>query len=378
MRENASGWELRVRDAQLRLVRYEPDRSYRWTQVCSVRGSLTPGGEVVLSLKGHDAVLQVPGCMRAAARLGQLAECAGLPVPGAPALVPLPLSSRPPHLPGRCEWGPAVWCSSPAAAVRCGRECFCATAGPGLRAGPRRRAWPPPAKWETRHDCLVANHTPPAGWGPPQVVFIGDSITEMLAGTLVSCPRPAEWAGSGGDARRQVFLDTFGSLHPLVLGIFSDQTSHLMWRLLDGELADDRPPLAVLHIGVNNMYSGHQSAGATAEAVAAVVRLLCGMLLQATIMVIAPLMMPGHLGTGVLAEVAELLEAQVPAQCPGRAHAVNCISVFHHPDTGEQLQPEMVADGLHPTARGYEAMFGRCLIPAIRRAAPAVAARLGP
>jgi lysophospholipase L1-like esterase/type 1 glutamine amidotransferase len=79
----------------------------------------------------------------------------------------------------------------------------------------------------------------------PEVVFLGDSITEG-------------WAGAG----KKVWQERWGS-KALNLGIGGDQTQHVLWRLRNGVLEGLKkksppPKVVVLMIGTNNLGSGQE------------------------------------------------------------------------------------------------------------------------
>ncbi|XP_065337876.1 platelet-activating factor acetylhydrolase IB subunit alpha2 [Cloeon dipterum] len=70
----------------------------------------------------------------------------------------------------------------------------------------------------------------------PEVLFIGDSLIRNLAHT---------------DMWRQHFVP----MHSLNFGIGGDQTQHVLWRVLNGELEHMKPKVVVLLVGTNNV--GH-------------------------------------------------------------------------------------------------------------------------
>ena len=66
------------------------------------------------------------------------------------------------------------------------------------------------------------------------VVFLGDSITEALGYS-------------------PVWKKTFQNQRPLNLGIWSDRTQHLLWRIQNGQIDGLNPKVFVLLIGTNNI-----------------------------------------------------------------------------------------------------------------------------
>jgi lysophospholipase L1-like esterase len=73
------------------------------------------------------------------------------------------------------------------------------------------------------------------GKQPADVLFIGDSITEGWGGA------PDIWNAA------------FGKYNPANFGIGGDNTSHVLWRIQNGELDVIRPKVVVIMIGTNNI-----------------------------------------------------------------------------------------------------------------------------
>lgn len=72
--------------------------------------------------------------------------------------------------------------------------------------------------------------------GQAKMIFIGDSITQG-------------WEGSG----KEVWAKYYAPRQALNLGIGSDHTQHVLWRLDHGNLEGLNPRVAVVLIGVNNL-----------------------------------------------------------------------------------------------------------------------------
>ena len=89
--------------------------------------------------------------------------------------------------------------------------------------------WMSIERWRGMHAEQVAR----AAKGEVDVMFLGDSITEM-------------WSKPVWDAN-------FGQLKAANFGIGGDHTGNLLWRLQDTAVARLRPKLVVLLIGVNNL-----------------------------------------------------------------------------------------------------------------------------
>jgi lysophospholipase L1-like esterase len=93
--------------------------------------------------------------------------------------------------------------------------------------------------------------------GKAEVLFIGDSITEG-------------WEQNG----KGVWAKYYAPRHALNLGIGSDHTQHVLWRLDHGNLEGLKPKAAVLLIGVNNIPDTNNTPRMVLEGVTAVIKQL--------------------------------------------------------------------------------------------------------
>lgn len=89
------------------------------------------------------------------------------------------------------------------------------------------------ADWIKRHESFLAE----AKRGPVDLVFLGDSITDW-------------WRHAAG---KPVWDKYYAPRRALNLGIGSDRTQHVLWRLQHGALSGIKPKVVVLLIGVNNL-----------------------------------------------------------------------------------------------------------------------------
>jgi len=87
-------------------------------------------------------------------------------------------------------------------------------------------------RFEQLHNSFLARRSE----GPIGVLFLGDSITE-------------NWNGRG----RSVWLQDYAPLNAANFGISGDQTQHVLWRIANGELDGINPKVVVLMIGTNNI-----------------------------------------------------------------------------------------------------------------------------
>jgi lysophospholipase L1-like esterase len=170
--------------------------------------------------------------------------------------------------------------------------------------------------------------------GQAEVIFVGDSITQG-------------WEGNG----KAVWAKYYAPRHALNLGIGSDHTQHVLWRMEHGNLEGLKPKVAVVLIGVNNIPDDKNSPRQVLEGVTAVVKALREKLPQTKV----------------------LLLAIFPFRedfCAQRAKALQVNQALHKLDDGQWvrfldfgylfLQPDgkipkdLMRDFLHPTAKGYQ------------------------
>ncbi len=111
--------------------------------------------------------------------------------------------------------------------------------------------------WRDRHEAKLIE----ARSRRIDLVWLGDSITQ-------------DWETAGPEDWRNfapVWQRFYGDRNALNLGFKGDTTSHLLWRMQNGELDALRPRLAILLIGANNMGRVHWSAPQTVAGITAVV-----------------------------------------------------------------------------------------------------------
>ena len=111
--------------------------------------------------------------------------------------------------------------------------------------------------WRARHEEKLAE----IRGRPVDLVWLGDSITE-------------DWEQAGPEPWRDfapVWHHFYGDRHALNLGFKGDTTSHLLWRMQNGELDGLHPKAVVILIGANDMGRVHWSAPQTVAGIEAVV-----------------------------------------------------------------------------------------------------------
>lgn len=119
---------------------------------------------------------------------------------------------------------------------------------------PLTHAWPV-TKWVSRHEQKLADHRRFRENGQlPELIFIGDSITEG-------------WETTGAT----VLQRHYARYRPVSLGFSGDHTENVLWRLQQGELEHLAPKVAVVMIGTNNSGDREDAPTATAAGVQRIV-----------------------------------------------------------------------------------------------------------
>ena len=111
--------------------------------------------------------------------------------------------------------------------------------------------------WRTRHLQKQAEIKS----GRVDLIWLGDSITQdwELEG-------PPEWQNFA-----PIWHRFYGDRHALNLGFKGDTTSHLLWRMQNGELDELQPKAAIVLIGANNMGRVHWNAEQSIAGIEAVI-----------------------------------------------------------------------------------------------------------
>jgi len=187
--------------------------------------------------------------------------------------------------------------------------------------------WMSIARWQQ----FYLDHAARAARGDIDVMFVGDSITEMW-------PQP-------------VWDANFGRFKPANFGIGGDHTGNLLWRLQTPAIAALAPKLVVLLIGVNNLNLCGESPEQVFEGIRAVVEKLRKQYPGARILLNAVLP-AGELPDSALRQRVNALNRMVAALGDGKT------VLFH--DYGPRLlgadgklSAQLQPDFLHLSEQGY-------------------------
>lgn len=181
--------------------------------------------------------------------------------------------------------------------------------------------------WTQRHNTLKSLDK-----SSTQLLFLGDSITHR-------------WEEDGIDIWQQYF-EQYGALN---MGFNGDKTQNLLWRINDGALKGMSPKYTILLIGTNNVSSN--TALETSEGIIANILKITEELPKTNVIVVNlfPRGTARSSARRFTQEVNELLNDQVLV---GNIELLNINDIFL--DNKNEIPLEIMADGLHLTAEGYQ------------------------
>jgi lysophospholipase L1-like esterase len=171
------------------------------------------------------------------------------------------------------------------------------------------------------------------GEGQAEVIFLGDSITQA-------------WEGEG----KEVWAKYYAPRHALNLGIGSDRTQHVLWRLDHGHLAGLKPKVVVVLIGVNNIPDDTYTPGMVLEGVTAVVQKLRTKLPETKIILLGifPFREDFHPQRAKALQVNQALHKLDDGHW---VHFLDFGYLFIQPDG--RIAKDMMPDFVHLTPTGY-------------------------
>jgi len=166
-----------------------------------------------------------------------------------------------------------------------------------------------------------------------KIIFVGDSITEG-------------WEGNG----KAVWERYYAKRGAVNLGIGSDHTQHVLWRLENGNIDGLKPRVAVVLIGVNNTPDEANSPGDILAGVKAVVGTLRKRLPETEILLLGifPFRESFNNQRGKALQVNQALQKLDGVD---HVHFLDIGCVFITPEG--KIPKELMRDYLHPSAQGY-------------------------
>ena len=199
-----------------------------------------------------------------------------------------------------------------------------------------------PDAWMAFHDSLVKR----AKEGNVEVLFLGDSFTQG-------------WSTTG----REYWDQHFAPLQAANFGIGGDKTGNVLWRIEKGELDGIRPKVVVLLIGVNNLWSGVNTAEEIGGGVRAIVEKIRTKLPETKVLVLGLLPMDPEPGSFNRFRGAQINPHLAKLDDGANVRYANLSSRFLQ-KTGAFLPGIYAADNVHLTSKGYE-ILARELLPLV-------------
>ena len=181
----------------------------------------------------------------------------------------------------------------------------------------------------------------------PQLIFIGDSITQG-------------WEKEGA----QAFSQYYARHNALALGFGGDRTENVLWRLQHGEVDGIDPKVAVLMFGTNNTGLRGDFPAITVAGIKRNIDELQRRLPRTRILLLAIFPRDANPG-GSARKTNEQINAMLPALADGRRVTfLNINEAFL--DADGSLSKEVMPDLLHPNEKGYS-IWVQAMQPTLER-----------
>jgi len=232
-----------------------------------------------------------------------------------------------------------------------------APAAGGPPAGAGKRGAPTPANvafHNERNDARHQGFVDIAKKGNIDLLFVGDSITDWFY-----------WPLRGGEATGgKVWEANFAPLKAANFAIAGDTTQGVLWRMQNGELEGFKAKLIVLMLGTNN--TAANPVGQIIEGDRLIVEEFKKQQPQAKVLVLG--VFPRNNARSP--EQTAVLNATIKAVNTGLAQLADNKQVFYM-DIGDKflvngvVPADIMADGLHPTAKGYQ-IWADATLPTVK------------
>jgi len=183
--------------------------------------------------------------------------------------------------------------------------------------------------WLDHHERYVAR----AREGHINVLFVGDSIVERFA-----------------TIGKDVWDDRYAPLGAVNFGISGDRTQFLLWRLEHGELDGISPQLVVLEIGTNNLAVAHTDD--IVRAIGTLVNYITDKLPQAKLLVVGLLPRGAAANTPLRQKIVDVNRRLMALDAQKNVSFIDVGPQLL--DTDGSLSADVMPDGLHPSALGYQ------------------------
>jgi len=198
--------------------------------------------------------------------------------------------------------------------------------------------------WRLKHEAKLREKQA----GPVDLVFLDESITENYEQS--GAPAIADF--------RPVWQRFYGDRRALNLGFKGDATSHLLWRMLNGEIDGISPKAAVILIGANNLGRAHWPTADNAAGIAAVVATARQKLPKTQLLLLG--ILPSVRNAWASQTTTEVNAALAKRYGAGREAMVTYRDVGHVLERGGRADPALFYDPnlsppeppLHPSPEG--------------------------
>ncbi|WP_338764163.1 GDSL-type esterase/lipase family protein [Massilia sp. METH4] len=200
--------------------------------------------------------------------------------------------------------------------------------------------------WMPRHEEKVKDNAARRVAGKlPQLVFIGDSITEG-------------WAKEG----KEEFARRYARYQPINLGFGGDRTENILWRIRHGEVDGIDPKVVVLMAGTNNTGSRQEDPATTAAGLRRVIDELQQRLPNAKILLLG--VFPRDAADSQSRRINDAINGRIAQFADNRRVFFADIGSAFLDEHGT-LSKDIMPDLLHPNARGYE-IWARAMDPILQ------------
>lgn len=208
-----------------------------------------------------------------------------------------------------------------------------ATAAPPA-ARPAPAPLPPATEPRERDDARHKSFVERAQQGDIDLLFVGDSITDWWRTPSRGLPE---------------FEKNFGAYKTANFGIAGDTTQGVLWRMRNGELEGFKAKLIVFMLGTNNI--GRNANADIAAGDRAIIEEFRKRQPQAKVLVLGVFPRGAAPGTPARNAIAEINSHLATLADNQNVFYMDIGPAFLEPDG--TLSVEVMADGLHPTPKGY-------------------------
>jgi beta-glucosidase len=198
------------------------------------------------------------------------------------------------------------------------------------------------AWWKSRHERCVEQ----TKQGGHELIFIGDSITQG-------------WEGGGKTTWDKYYANRKAANY----GFSGDRTEHVLWRMENGEIVGEKPKVAVMMIGTNNIGHGSSDAVATALGVKTIVGKLRSVMPTTKILLLG-IFPRGATSTDKMRMDVASATSQYSTLADGKN--VFFLDIGRHFMTRDgDMWTGLMPDLLHPNSGGYD-IWAKAMEPTLK------------